>query len=117
MPSPLVEGGIYGYRASRLRWGIFKVLKLDPEVAHIRMYSNSYWRPPAQESLGELELAPMPRGWRRFLNPRFGIGHLPMSRSTVAGWSGFLITRVEVQEEELEGYKIWLEAGGEGVWA
>lgn len=40
-----------------------------------------------------------------------------MSRSTVTGWPGFLIKRLEVREDELEGYNIWLESGGEGVWA
>ncbi|HYD34788.1 MAG TPA: hypothetical protein VD999_01850 [Vitreimonas sp.] len=42
------------------------------------------------------------------------IGHLPISETTLKAWK-FKITGTEaVQEEELDGYKMWKESGSEG---
>ena len=43
-----------------------------------------------------------------------GIGHLPMTAASLAKWDIKVIGFEEVKEEELEGYKMWKEAGAGG---
>ena len=42
----------------------------------------------------------------------FGMGHLPITEKDFAGWKAVLLTKSEVKADELEGYKLWKEAGG-----
>jgi hypothetical protein len=42
----------------------------------------------------------------------FGMGHLPISERDFKGWKAVLLMQSEVKADELEGYKLWKEAGG-----
>ena len=98
----MVEGGVYAQKAGFLRWSVFKVLKLDPEVVHLRIYGNRFWRRPTESVLSGLD---------------WSVGHMPISRGTVAVWPVQLIARQSVGEDELEGYNIWKDDPQAGVFA
>lgn len=74
----IVEGGVYAQKAGFFRWSVFKVLKLDSEVVHLRIYGNRFWRRPTESVLPLLD---------------WSVGHMPISRATVAAWSLELIAR------------------------
>jgi len=40
------------------------------------------------------------------------MGHLPLSRRSFGGWRPRFIKAVEVSGEELDGYRMWLQAKG-----
>jgi hypothetical protein len=42
----------------------------------------------------------------------FGIGHLPMSPKAFAAWQPVFLMETPVVPGELEGYRLWKEAGG-----
>ena len=88
----LVEGGVYAQKTGLLRWSVFKILKLDPEVAHLRLYGNRFWRRPTENVLAALD---------------WSVGHMPISRASVATWSLHLISLQPVGDDELEGYNLW----------
>ncbi len=91
----LVEGGIYVSKNDEGTYRVSKILVLDEQAAHVRMYDNEFKTKPVDVSTADL---------------KFLIGHAPMARE------GFLLGQPEllkvekVSEQELEGYKIYLDA-------
>jgi hypothetical protein len=97
----LVEGGIYAQKQRFLRWGVFKVLKLDPEVAHVRLYKNTFRLRPTAKIIPDLD---------------WSVGHVPISRVNVESWAVQLLAQTPVTPDELQGYEIWREDGGAGYF-
>ena len=96
------EGGVSVYTGA---YSIVKILKVENETLHVRLYRNEFKeRPltidPATLILGTLDDDETP-----------GIGHLPLSRETFDFWKPFLITTEAVSEDELEGYLVWKDSG------
>jgi hypothetical protein len=91
----LQAGGLYLTQNEDSTWSVTKILVLDDFAAHIRMYSDTFKTKPADLHSKDLHVL---------------IGHAPMDRD------GFLLDKPEilkvepVMEEELEGYKLYLEA-------
>jgi hypothetical protein len=104
----LVEGGLYSTPNDDGTFSVIKVLKLDDQGVHVRVYSNRFREQPSSVDEGSLYMV----GMKRNANEGLGLGHLPLSRSSFAGWHARFIKRVEVKPEELEGYKEWLDAKG-----
>lgn len=101
------EGGLYSI-SSEGKYKIAKVLVIEDDVVHIRLYGNTYENRPTSVDESALFLGtPM--------DDVFGIGHLPISKQEFKTWEPKLIQKSSVSEEELEGYKIWKESQG-GVW-
>ncbi len=98
----LVEGGLYAQRIGWFRWTVLKILKIEPNVIHLRAYSNRFWCRPLGVKLPHLE---------------WSIGHMPFARSTVELWRLEHIATQTVSDEELEGYRIWANEEGAGVWS
>ncbi|HWD41882.1 MAG TPA: hypothetical protein VG944_23785, partial [Fimbriimonas sp.] len=96
---PSEEGG---YR-------IAKILALDDRAVHICLYSNNFAEVPTHIDPDTLTLGiihdPDDPG-------EIGIGHLPISVRSFKLWQPKLIQIEPVEEEELEGFRIWQEAGG-----
>jgi hypothetical protein len=44
------------------------------------------------------------------------MGHLPLRLATFLDSEPMFLTHAEVQPEELEGYNLWKESSGGGVW-
>ncbi len=107
-PAELFEGGYYSILDGEI-FSIAKVLKLEPEIVHVRIYKQHFQqRPraidPAQLSLGTVHDT-----------DGFGMGHLPLRMETFQNSEPQFLTYIEVQPAELEGYNMWKEHGG-GVW-
>ena len=104
----LVEGGLYSNRNESGTYSVLKILKLDDNGVHVRLYSNQFDKHP--ESLDETALHLS--GINRKPNESLGMGHLPLSRGSFATWEIRFIKTVPVTKEELAGYNEWKEAQG-----
>ena len=104
----LKEGGIYTTPQEDGRYTVLKILKTDAQGVHIRMYSNVFAEPPTKIDETALYLA----GMNRKPNEALGMGHAPISKKSFSTWGAKFVQQSSVAELELEGYNMWLEAGG-----
>jgi hypothetical protein len=103
-----IEGGLYVTCSSKA-YGILKVLKVEEEIVHVRLYKNKYEEMPTRVAHGSLQLGSIDD------KDGFGIGHLPIGRETFASWQPQFLQHGLVEPEELDGYQTWKESHG-GVW-
>jgi hypothetical protein len=106
--SELVAGGLYSVEDGDGSFRVIKILVLDDEAAHIAVYANKFSAPPTTADLPSLSFNSI---YAEAKEP--GIMHLPLSRETVAQDRPVLIARAPVTEAELEGYRMWEEAGAQ----
>ena len=106
--SQLVEGGLYHARNENGSYSVMKVLKIDEQGVHVRLYSNQFPTPPTKLEESSLYVA----GMDRKPNETLGMGHAPLSKKSFEGWKVTFFQQPAVKDEELEGYKMWLEAKG-----
>ncbi|HYX53882.1 MAG TPA: hypothetical protein VE783_10565 [Candidatus Limnocylindrales bacterium] len=107
-PAELFEGGYYSIQDGEV-FAVAKVLRLETEIVHVRIYKQKFQqRPraidPAQLTLGTIHDT-----------DGFGMGHLPLRMTTFKNSEPQFLTYAEVLTTELEGYNMWKEHGG-GVW-
>jgi len=115
-PVEIVEGGLYSIENGDGSFGISKVLVVEGDVVHARVYKNRFEKRPQSIDPENLDLGSVndPDG--------FGMGHLPLSRGSFVAWEPTLLAQVPVLDEELEGYELGSErcrlapsvAAGEG---
>jgi hypothetical protein len=98
-------GGIYSVR-DKHGYGVVKILVVDPEIVHIRLYKNTFSERPVQIDPSRLSVGTIndPDG--------FGMGHLPISRNEFQSWDPALIMQSKVTPDELEGYEEWKKDRG-----
>lgn len=104
-PSQVVEGGLYYWPSEEDTFSVSKVLVIDDFAFHIRIYANKFDDPPLHVSSPDLSLGgglDSPHG--------FGIGHAPIAKEGFLGKPTFFIRQESVCEEELEGYRYYLDA-------
>lgn len=101
------EGGLYACRQEDGAYAVAKILKLDAGGVHVRVYSNRYETFPKTLDESALYLA----GVDRAPGEQLGMGHLPLSRASFAAWEPKFIKIVPVNDSELEGYRMWYDAG------
>lgn len=91
------EGGLYVYKTESGKYKFNKVLVYDDEYksVHIRPYDTEYEEKPKDISSKDLE---------------YFIGHIPLSIKGFQEGNPELIKVEEVTEEELEGYRYYLDA-------
>ena len=106
--SRFVEGGIYCTPAEQGGYSVLKILKIDDQGVHVRLYSNRFATPPRKIDESTLYIA----GMGRKPNEPLGMGHAPISKKSFDGWKATFVQQSTVTEEELAGYKMWLEAKG-----
>ena len=85
-----------------------KILKLDPEGVHVRIYSNHFAIRPNDVDVATLYMA----GTTSPSGHNLGIGHLPLLRASFVNWRPRLIKVVLVDPSELDGYEMWKEGKG-----
>ena len=91
---------------------VIKVLGVDANAVHVRVYAPRYLERPVAVAKEQLTLGTVH-------DREFGIGHLPLDPSELARWEPVVIANEPVQPDELDGYELWAEAaaeGGAGVW-
>lgn len=90
------------------RFSIAKILAVDADAIHIRMYGRRFDRRPHSVALDQLVLEPYVPG-----QALLSFGHLPISRRTFLQWRPRLVDRgLPVSDDELEGYEMWRQQGG-----
>lgn len=98
----IVVGGLYASQGEDGVFRVSKVLAVDDSAVHVRIYENKFKTLPESLDPSTLSLGGIgdPDG--------FGIGHAPLARE---GWlsSHVFLKKEAVSEEELEGYKYYLE--------
>jgi len=108
-PSELFEGAYYSIiDGDDIR--IAKVLKLEPQIVHVRIYKQHFSQRPRSIDPGALTLGTIHD------KDGFGMGHLPLRPATFLSSEPMFLTHTEVTARELEGYNFWKESAGGGVW-
>jgi hypothetical protein len=97
-------GGLYATQNKDGSWRVMKVLAVDDYAVHLRSYANKFPEQPKDVDPAMLTLGGLnnPAG--------FGIGHFPLAKEGFFNDKPVFIKVVPVQEDELEGYKLYLEA-------
>jgi hypothetical protein len=87
---------------------VLKILKIDAGGMHVRTYSNVFEQRPRDVDESTLYMA----GIDHKPSEAMGMGHLAIAKASFRNWRAELIKVVPVREDELEGYKMWLDAKG-----
>ena len=97
-------GGLYATQNNDGSWRVTKVLAVDDFAVHLRSYANKFQEQPRDIDPNTLSLGG--------LNEPGGcsIGHFPLAKEGFLKANRVLIKVIPVKDEELEGYKIYLEA-------
>jgi hypothetical protein len=97
-------GGLYATQDKDGSWRVMKVLAVDDFAVHLRSYANKFPEQPKDVDPAKLTLGGLndPAG--------FGIGHFPMAKEGFFKDNPVLVKVIPVKEEELEGYKLYLDA-------
>lgn len=104
----IVEGGLYSTANDDDSYSVLKVLKVDAKGVHVRIYSNRFESALTAIDASALYLA----GIDHKPEESLGLGHLPVSHEHFEAWKPRFVQREGVTEEELDGYRVWLEEGG-----
>lgn len=105
-PAPsLTVGGLYSIQNGNGSFGVAKVLALDPGVVSVRTYKQSFPERPSSVDPASLSLGSIHD------SDGFGMGHLPITPETFVSWQPVLLLVQSVTEDELDGYRMWKEAG------
>jgi len=98
----IVVGGLYASRDTNGIYRVSKVLAVDDSAVHVRIYRNKFTALPESLDTSTLSLGGLsdPGG--------FGIGHAPIAKENWLASHVFL-KKEPVTEDELEGYKYYLE--------
>ncbi|HZG52442.1 MAG TPA: hypothetical protein VEZ40_09930 [Pyrinomonadaceae bacterium] len=104
----LKAGGLYSIDDGEGSFRIVKLLVLDDDAAHVAMYRDKFSTRPTTVDPASLSFGGVEDG-----NEDVGIMHLPLSREAFLRDRPVFISQTPVTEEELEGYQMWKEAGGE----
>jgi hypothetical protein len=99
-------GGLYSTDDGKGQYSVVKILVLEPDAVHIRIYKQRFSSRPASVDPASLTLGKLGD------KDGFSIGHLPLSRQTFSSWKPAFISQQVVSDSELEGYKTWKEANG-----
>ena len=102
-----VAGDLWSVLTEDGGYGVMKVLAVDKLGVHARLYAQRFKeRPRAVDGVG-LMTEPFKPG-----ELPFSIGHVPLSNVSFQGWEPERITHGTVDEDELEGFRMWQEAQG-----
>ena len=99
-PSELFEGAYYSIIDGEM-FSVAKVLKLEPDKVHVRIYQQHFAERPRSIDPSALTLG------AGFDRDNLGIGHLPLRLETFMRHEPLFLTYAEVQPNELDGYNLW----------
>jgi len=90
---------------------VVKVLAVDDEAVHVRVYKERFPVRPATVDHGELTLGSVEDA------DGFGVGHPALALKEFELWDPELIGITEVDDDELDGYRMWASEPDAGVFA
>ena len=99
----IVVGGLYASKGDDGIFLVSKVLAVDETAVHVRIYRNKFPSLPQNLDSSVLSLGNLGDA------EGFGIGHAPIAKE---GWLAkhVFLKKEPVREEELDGYKAYLDA-------
>jgi len=99
-------GDLYSVEGEAKNYKVAKVLVVDSDAVHIRLYKNSFIERPSNVDPSTLSVGSLrdPDG--------FGMDHMPLSRSSFNRWRPRYITHTTVNDDELQAYKQWKQSKG-----
>ncbi|HEY2171406.1 MAG TPA: hypothetical protein VGJ30_17400 [Candidatus Angelobacter sp.] len=109
VPSELFEGAYYSIIDGET-FSVAKVLKLGPEIVHVRIYKQHFSQRPKSIDPAALTLGTIHD------KDGFGMGHLPLRLATFIDREPMFLTHAEVRPEELGGYNFWKETADGSVF-
>ena len=97
-------GNIYWAPADNGAFFVFKVLDIDDDAIHIRIFSNGFAEPPSSVDESTLYIDEFGTG------PLDGTGfaHTFVEWRWFDGWETGLVQESTVRDEELDAYRRWL---------
>lgn len=98
-------GGLYSTDDGKGQFNVVKILMLEPDVVHLRIYKEQFPSRPTTVDPNSLTVG-------KLGDKEFSIGHLPLSPRSFASWKPIFMSQQVVQDSELEGYRLWKEANG-----
>ncbi|HET9363350.1 MAG TPA: hypothetical protein VFP71_00025 [Candidatus Angelobacter sp.] len=107
--SELFEGSYYSI-VDGDTFSIAKILKLEDDVVHVRIYKQHFPQRPRSIDISALTLGTIND------EDGFGMGHLPLRLATFQESEPSFVTYSQIKPEELEGYNLWKETADGGVW-
>lgn len=102
----IVVGGLYATRNEDNTYGVMKVLVVDEVAVHLRAYANRFKELPLEIDPSVLTLGSISD------EGGFGIGHFPLAREGFWNGEPVLLKKTSVADDELDGYRLYLEAMG-----
>jgi hypothetical protein len=99
-------GGLYSVANGNGKFGVVKILVLETDAVHVRIYKQTFLMRPTAIDPKSLTLGPFDD------KEGFSIGHLPLSRRTFESWDPVFLSQESVSDNELDGYKMWKDAPG-----
>lgn len=106
VPSP-VAGDLWSVLTEDGRYGVMNVLAVDEVGVHARLYAQRFKERPRSFDGVSLTTEPFKPG-----EIPFSMGHVPLSNASFRGWEPQPIAPGTVDEDELEGFRMWQEAQG-----
>ncbi|MEM7478946.1 MAG: hypothetical protein AAF483_28520 [Planctomycetota bacterium] len=103
-PSRIVVGGLYATKWDDGKFRIIKVLALDSETAHLRLYAEKFDRVSETIDSEQLTLGDV------FGDGPVGLGHFPVAKSSFFNEERQFLKKEEVKESELDGFRTYMEA-------
>ena len=100
LPEP-VAGGLYSVMDDQGHYRAAKVVALDEDGVHVRLYKNRWERRPKEVATNSLALGTIndPDG--------FGVGHLVLTKDEFGSWRPVFLSRADLTRDDLEGCMMW----------
>lgn len=95
------EGGYYTSADKDGKYSVIKILVIDENAFHIRIYANKFNAPPKESDIDALTLGGIGS------SEGFGLGHAPMAKKGFKESDYSYIGFRKVKPEELDGYNMW----------
>ena len=92
------EGDLCSIVSGQGGYKVVKILKLEDDIVHARLYANRFDERPSSVQPDELELGAIDE-------ESFGIGHLPLASGEFEAWQPEAIAHQAVEPDELDGYR------------
>lgn len=101
MSEEIITGGLYARRDADGKYSITKVLAVDEDTVHLRMYATRFQSLPSTVRSADLSMI------SQSSDDGIGIGHFPLAREAFEPEGRIFLGREEVSDDELDGYRIW----------
>jgi hypothetical protein len=103
---PEEVGGLYSVDDGEGWFRVAKVLVVEREGVHIRLYKNRFKARPGRIEFSSLSLGTVHDA------DGFGMGHRPLTHRAFRAWEPVFLEENPVAESELDGYRAWKDAKG-----